>query len=106
MTSFPVINKIFHTKFAPPSDIKSHYNNIQIWMAALVALGAACTQFFKYKNSNVNVVFKRLAIAFVAAILISLAFIIPFKLYRVDYVLLMVFSILLFFQTHNLFFRF
>ena len=93
MTSFPVINKIFHTKFAPPSDIKSHYNNIQIWMAALVALGAACTQFFKYKNSNVNVVFKRLAIAFVAAILISLAFIIPFKLYRVDYVLLMVFSV-------------
>lgn len=93
MTSFPVINKIFHTKLAPPSDVKTHYNNIQIWMAALAAFGAAATQFFKYKKSNINVVLKRLAIAFVAAILVSLAFIIPYKLYRFDYILLIVFSI-------------
>ena len=88
MTSFPVINKIFHTKLAPPSDIKSHYNNVQIWMAVLVAFGAAVTQFFKYKNADVAKVLKQLAIAFIIAVALSLIVIIPFKLYQFDYILL------------------
>ena len=88
MTSFPVINKLFHTKLAPPSDIKSHYNNVQIWMAVLVALGSATTQFFKYKNSDIQKTAKQLSIAFLVAVLLSAVVIIPYKLYRLDYVLL------------------
>ena len=88
MTSFPVINKIFHTKFAPSSDIKGDYNDVQIWMAVLVAFGAAVTQFFKYKNADVAKVLKQLAIAFIIAIGLSLIVIIPFKLYQFDYILL------------------
>ena len=92
LTSFPVINKIFSSKLAPPSDIKSHYNNVQIWMAALVALGSAVTQFFKYKNSDYQKVIKRLIIAFIAAALLSTAVVVAYKLYRLDYILLVLFS--------------
>ncbi|MFN8260074.1 MAG: cytochrome c biogenesis protein CcsA [Chitinophagales bacterium] len=97
LTSFPVINKIFGAKLAPPSDIKSHYNDVQIWMASLVALGSAVTQFFKYKKSDYKAVLKRLAIVAVVAVLLSLLLIIPFKLNRIDHILLILlgwFSIL------------
>lgn len=97
LTSFPVINKIFGAKLAPPSDIKSHYNNVQIWMATLVALGSAITQFFKYKKTDYIKVSKQLLIAFAVSVALSIAIVIPFKLYRLDYVLLIfcgLFSIL------------
>ena len=92
LTSFPVINKIFNSKIAPPSDIKSHYNDVQIWMAALVAFGSAVTQFFKYKNDDFKKVGKQLAIVFFIAVVLSLVVVIPFKLYRLDYVLLILFG--------------
>ncbi|MFN8295421.1 MAG: cytochrome c biogenesis protein CcsA [Chitinophagales bacterium] len=92
LTSFPVINKIFNSKIAPPSDIKSHYNDVQIWMAALVAFGSAVTQFFKYKNDDVKRISKQLAVAFFIAAVLSLIVVIPFKLYRLDYVLLIFFG--------------
>lgn len=92
LTSFPVINKIFSTKIAPPSDIKSHYNDVQIWMAALLAFGSAVTQFFKYKNADLRFIVKSLSLTFAASVLLSAVLIIPFKLYRLDYVLLILFS--------------
>jgi cytochrome c-type biogenesis protein CcmF len=92
MTSFPVINKIFNTKLAPPSDIKSHYNNIQIWMAALVAIGSAVTQFFKYKNADVRKIIRQLSIAFIGAVILSTVVVVPFKLYQFDYILLILFG--------------
>ena len=93
LTSFPVINKVFSTKIAPPSDIKSHYNNVQIWMAAILALGSAITQFFKYKKSDVKSVFKQIVIAFIISVVVSIIVIIVFKLSnRIDYMLLIVCS--------------
>ncbi len=92
LTSFPVINKVLSTNLAPPSDIKSHYNDVQIWMAALVALGSAFTQYFKYKKSPVKDSLKQLIWASLGAVILSAAFIIPFQLYRLDYILLMLFS--------------
>ena len=92
LTSFPVINKIFQSKLAPPSDIKSHYNNVQVWMALLVALGSAITQFFSYKNSSIAKVLRQLLFSFVAAVIFGGIAVVYFKLYRVDYILLIVFS--------------
>jgi len=86
LTSFPVINKIFSSKLAPPSDIKSHFNNVQIWMAALAALGSAFTQFFKYKKSDIGKALKQLLPAFLISILFTLVVVIPFDIYRIDYV--------------------
>lgn len=91
LTSFPVINKIFGTKIAPPSDIKSHYNNVQIWMAAIVALGSALTQFFKYKQSDVRAVLKQIAIAFFSSLIVSIILIIAFDLEnRIDFIFLII----------------
>ncbi|MEZ5027013.1 MAG: cytochrome c biogenesis protein CcsA [Chitinophagales bacterium] len=85
LTSFPVINKILHTKLAPPSDIKSHYNNVQIWLAAVVAFGAAFTQFFKYKKSDVKKVIKSLILPFVASIIITVLIAVSLHIKRLDF---------------------
>ncbi|MDB5228556.1 MAG: cytochrome c assembly protein [Bacteroidota bacterium] len=88
LTSFPVINKIFHTKLAPPSDIKHHYNSVQIWMAVLVALGSAVTQFFKYKITDIKKMAIQLSVAFFISAALTIAIVITFNLYQLDYILL------------------
>jgi cytochrome c-type biogenesis protein CcmF len=88
LTSFPVINKLFHTKLAPPSDIKQHYNSVQIWMAILVALGSAVTQFFKYKATDIRKMAIQLSLIFLVSAALATGIVFPFKLYRLDYVLL------------------
>ncbi|MCB9033207.1 MAG: cytochrome c biogenesis protein CcsA [Chitinophagales bacterium] len=92
LTSFPVINKLpFLTKdLAPPSNIKAHYNNVQIWLAIFVAIGSAVTQFFKYKHSDYKQIFKKLLLSFIMAVVVSTIFIIIYKLYKFDYILLLV----------------
>lgn len=91
LTSFPVINKVFGTNIAPPSDIKSHYNNVQVWMAALVAFGSAFTQFFKYKNDNWKKVIRQLLIVFILSIVFTTIISISFQFHRIDFII-MIFS--------------
>jgi cytochrome c-type biogenesis protein CcmF len=88
LTSFPVINKVFNTKLAPPSDIKNHYNNVQIWMAILAAFGSAVTQFFKYKNSGLKQIVKQLSLVFLISAGLTIAVIVPYKLYHAAFILL------------------
>lgn len=88
LTSFPVINTVFKTKLAPPSDIKTHYNYVQIWMAVLIAFGSAVTQFFKYKNSTITKVVKQLVVSGVVSILLTVVVVLSFKLYHAAFVLL------------------
>jgi len=91
LTSFPVINKIFGSNIAPPSDIKNHYNDVQVWMAALAAIGSACTQFFKYKISDFRKVVKQLLIAFTISIVLTISVVISFQMHRIDFIV-MIFS--------------
>jgi len=92
LTSFPVINKTFGTKFAPPSNIIAHYNNVQIWMAALVALGAAFVQYLKYKKDSQTKLFKVLFLAALGALGLTVVMALIFKLNRADYLLLAFFA--------------
>lgn len=92
MTSFPVINKILGTNLAPPSDIKDHYNRVQVWMAVLAGLGSAGGQFFKYKQTDWKAWAKQLTVSLVLALFAALAFMIPFKVYRIDYILMLFFA--------------
>ena len=48
-TSLPVINKIFHTKFAMGSDAAFAYNKIIIFIAIVIGLLTAVTQYLRYK---------------------------------------------------------
>ncbi|MDN5287393.1 MAG: cytochrome biosis protein [Mucilaginibacter sp.] len=54
VTSVPVWNAMFHTKMAPPSDIKTHYNVIQSSFAFVVTILTGFTQFLKYKKTDVT----------------------------------------------------
>lgn len=51
-TSLPVFNKIFNANIAPPEDAEFSYNSIQIYVAIIVALLTAITQYLKYKNTT------------------------------------------------------
>ncbi|MEO6931859.1 MAG: cytochrome c biogenesis protein CcsA, partial [Chitinophagaceae bacterium] len=75
-TSLPVINKVFGTKFVIGSDPEFAYNRIQIFVACVIGLLMAATQYLKYRDTSRNFFFKRVwvptAIALIISIFISL----------------------------------
>lgn len=87
-TSFPVINKIFGSNYAPPD--ATHYNNVEIWIGILLAIGAATSQYFAYKTSNIQKVLKVTGIILVISIVVSLPVLKYFGFWRADYLLLTV----------------
>ena len=107
LTSFPVFNKLpfIKNKLAPPSDIISHYNNVQIWLAAIVAIIAGITQYFKYTQTETKSFYKNFIISTILSIVCSLLFIIPFKIYRVDYILMLITAWFVIFTNAEYIFR-
>lgn len=92
LTSFPVFNKIplIKNKLAPPSDIISHYNNVQIWLALFVAIGAGITQYFKYSTTEIKKAFyKNFIFSVGLSFAFALLFAIPFNIKRIDYLLML-----------------
>ncbi len=83
MTSLPVFNKIIglfagegtevFKPFAFSEDTVFAYNRIQIFVAIILALLTAITQYLKYKSTTRNFVFRKLLWPTVAAVLISSA---------------------------------
>lgn len=59
-TSKPVYNKLFGTNLAPPANVVDHYNKWQLPLAIVVLILMAISQYFKYKSSDIKVVFKKL----------------------------------------------
>lgn len=74
-TSIPVINALFGTTLAPPSDPIKHYNSWQIPFTILVTLLVAVGQFLKYKKSDPKKVVKQLAPSFILALLLTFLFV-------------------------------
>lgn len=50
-TSLPVINKVFHTNFAVGSDTAFAYNKIVIFIAIVIGLLTAVSQYLRYKQT-------------------------------------------------------
>lgn len=48
-TSLPVFNKLFGTKIAPPEKSEFSYNQIQVFVAIIIGVLTAITQYLKYK---------------------------------------------------------
>jgi cytochrome c-type biogenesis protein CcmF len=90
-TSFPVINKVVGSNIAPP-DI-AHYNSVEIWIAIMLATGAAVTQFFSYKTSNINKVGRTLGMMLLISIVLALPLVKYFNFWRADYLLLTITSV-------------
>jgi cytochrome c-type biogenesis protein CcmF len=63
-TSVPVFNKIFGTKRAPPEDVEFSYNRIQVFIAVIIGLLTAVTQYLKYKETSSGFFLKRIGLPF------------------------------------------
>ena len=89
VTSFPVINKLFGVKIAPPTDAIAYYNKFQLPIALFLGILTAITQYFKYKITDVKSITIHLLKTLVVSILISTGCVFLFELYDVKYILLL-----------------
>lgn len=75
-TSLPVINKIFHTSFAMGNDAEFAYNRIEVFVAVVIGMLTAFTQYLKYRDTSKKYLLKKIAlptiIAAIASLLISI----------------------------------
>jgi cytochrome c-type biogenesis protein CcmF len=72
-TSTPVFNKVFGSKIAPPEDAEFAHNQIQVFVAMIIGLLTAVTQFLKYKNTSKDQFGKKILIPTAIALVISLS---------------------------------
>lgn len=81
-TSIPVWNKILnglHLKglfglkqdIAPPSDNAFHFNQIQIWVAIVLGMLTAISQYLKYKSTPKGFFMKKIAVPTVISLVIT-----------------------------------
>ena len=89
VTSFPVINKLFGSNIAPPTDAIAYYNKFQLPIAIAIALLTAVSQYFKYKTSNVKVVSIHILKSFIASIILAVGAMFLFQIFEVKYVVLL-----------------
>ncbi len=72
-TSIPVYNKIFGTSIAPSDEPEFSYNQVQIFVAIIIGMLTAIAQYFKFKNTDKKVFYKKLLIPTVISLAISIA---------------------------------
>lgn len=71
-TSVPVYNKIFGTNIAPPAEPEFAHNQIQIFVAIIIGILTAVTQFFKYKNTGKKAFYKKLLLPTIVSLALSI----------------------------------
>jgi len=71
-TSVPVFNKIFNTNIAPPEEPEFAYNQIQIFVAIILGILTAVTQYFKYKDTVPAYFGKKILIPTIIALVLSI----------------------------------
>lgn len=71
-TSTPVVNKLFGTKIAPPEDPEFAYNQIQVFVAVVIGLLTAITQYLKYKDTPKAFLGRKIWIPTLISVIISL----------------------------------
>jgi cytochrome c-type biogenesis protein CcmF len=72
-TSLPVVNKIFGTSFAVGADVEFFYNRIQVFVAIVLGMLTAVTQYLKYKNTDKKYFSKKILIPTIISLLIAAA---------------------------------
>ena len=66
-TSIPVVNKIFGSKIAPPEKAEYSYNQIMVFIAIIIAVLTAVTQYLKYKSTATKLFLKKILIPTIIA---------------------------------------
>ena len=72
-TSLPVINKIINTNFTISEDPEFFYNRIQVFVAILLGILTAVTQYLKYRNTERKYLVRKIGIPTLAALLVSIS---------------------------------
>lgn len=72
-TSLPVFNKILGTKWAVGEDPEGFHNQVQIFVAIILGILTAITQYLKYKNTTKEFLRKKLLIPTIVSLAISAA---------------------------------
>ena len=70
-TSLPVFNKIFGTKIAPPEKAEFSYNQIMVFIAIIIGLLTAITQYLKYKETTTRYFLKKLLLPTIIAAIVA-----------------------------------
>ncbi|RYG40936.1 MAG: cytochrome c assembly protein, partial [Chitinophagaceae bacterium] len=68
-TSLPVFNKIFGSKIAAPEDEEFAYNQIQVFVAIILGILTAVTQYLRYKQTSSGVFWKKIWIPTILSII-------------------------------------
>ncbi|MEO6220845.1 MAG: cytochrome c biogenesis protein CcsA [Ginsengibacter sp.] len=76
VTSLPVYNKVFGTNIADPQDREFTYNKVLVLVAFIIGILTAFSQYFKYKNTSRQYLFKKIAWPLAIALLISVLLVI------------------------------
>jgi len=71
-TSFPLINKVLGTNMAIGAEREFSYNRVQIFVAIIIGILTAVTQYFKYKNTSRAAFLKKILVPTVISLAISL----------------------------------
>lgn len=74
-TSLPVINKLFGTKIAAPEDPEFAYNSIQVYIAIIVAVLTAITQYLRYKDTSSAYFWKKILVPTIVSVALAAIFI-------------------------------
>ena len=70
-TSLPVFNKIFNVKIATPEDPEFAYNRIQIFVAIVIGLLTAVTQYLKYKETSGKFFWKKIIVPTIISVIVA-----------------------------------
>lgn len=85
----PLAKKITGKEIAPPVDPVRQYNNIQVWVAVIVALLSASILYLRFKKSDTKVALKRIGLMALIGLVISLGISYGMKIDAWQYALLM-----------------
>lgn len=70
-TSLPVFNKLFSTNIAAPEDPEFAYNSIQVYVAIILALLTAVTQYLRYKDTPGPVFWKKILVPTIISVAVA-----------------------------------
>jgi cytochrome c-type biogenesis protein CcmF len=81
-TSIPVVNKLFGTEIAPPTNVVQHYNKWQIAFAFAIATISAFTQFLKYKKTDIKKFYISLLVSFLMSMILTAVAVYVVEIYQ------------------------
>lgn len=92
-TSIPVINKIFGTNMAPPTDVIEHYNSWQVPFAIIISLLIGFSHYLKFKETPRREFFIKLLVPFVASMILTALIYYFYPFTKIHYLLLLFASV-------------